>query len=182
MYEKKKQGTLKEEPLKEKQGHKSEPSANGGGHKNDELKALIASLVAEEISKEKVLWEKNLSDRIASEREDAARMATMSSEERARLEMEKKQKSFESERAQYVSERAEFEAAKELAARDLPVSFAKMVADADNEVMLKNIDTFKAEYMKAIEAGLSMRLKGTLPKVSKEKDSMSDPFLSGLGM
>ena len=36
--------------------------------------------------------------------------------------------------------------------------------------------------MKAIEAGLSQRLKGTLPKVSKEKEQVSDPFLNGLGM
>ena len=79
--------------------------------------------------------------------------------------MERRQKDFETERQQYVSERAEFEAAKELAAQNLPVNFSKMVADADKETMLENIASFKAEYMKAIEAGLSQRLKGTLPKV-----------------
>ena len=104
-------------------------------------------------------------------------MATMSAEDRAKAEMDKRQKDFENERQQYVSERAEFEAAKELAAQNLPVNFARMVADADKDVMAENIERFKAEYMKAIE-----RLKGVPPKISREKENLTDPFLSGLGM
>ena len=96
--------------------------------------------------------------------------------------MDKRQKDFENERQQYVSERAEFEAAKELAAQNLPVNFARMVADADKDVMAENIERFKAEYMKAIESGLSERLKGVPPRISREKENLTDPFLSGLGM
>lgn len=171
MYEKTKQGTLKNEQQKEKQGHR-----------NEEIKSLIAKYVAEAVNEAKASWEKDFETRIASEREDAARLASMSSEERAREEMERKQKDFETERKQYVSERAEFEAAKELAAQNLPVNFAKMVADSDKDVMMENISAFKKEYMKAIEEGLSQRLKGTLPRVSKEKEQTGDPFLNGLGM
>ena len=93
----------------------------------------------EALAKAKSVWDKDFESRIASEREDAAKLATMSSEERARVEMERRQKDFETERQQYVSERAEFEAAKELAAQNLPVNFSKMVADADKETMLENI-------------------------------------------
>ena len=157
MDEKKKQGTLNGDTKNE-----------NGGHKNDELKNFIASYVAEAIKNEKATWEKDFSDRIVSEREDA--------------EMDKRQKDFENERQQYVSERAEFEAAKELAAQNLPVNFARMVADADKDVMAENIERFKAEYMKAIESGLSERLKGVPPKISREKENLTDPFLSGLGM
>ncbi|MCD8180878.1 MAG: DUF4355 domain-containing protein [Firmicutes bacterium] len=177
MDEKKKQGTQKNNIPKTYEGHK-----NDEGHKNGELKALIADYVAEALKGEKALWDKELKERIASEREDAAKMASMSSEERARVEMERRQKDFETERQQYMSERAEFEAAKELAAQELPVSFAKMVADPDREVTAENISVFKSEYMKAIENGLSNRLKGALPRISKEKEPMGDPFLNGLGM
>ena len=107
MDEKKKQGTLNGDTKNE-----------NGGHKNDELKNFIASYVAEAIKNEKATWEKDFSDRIVSEREDAAKMATMSAEDRAKAEMDKRQKDFENERQQYVSERAEFEAAKELAAQN----------------------------------------------------------------
>ena len=133
MDEKKKQGTLNGDTKNE-----------NGGHKNDELKNLIARYVAEAIKNEKATWE--------------------------------------NERQQYVSERAEFEAAKELAAQNLPVNFARMVADADKDIMAENIERFKAEYMKAIESGLSERLKGVPPRISREKENLTDPFLSGLGM
>ena len=159
MDEKKKQGTLNCDTKNE-----------NWGHKNDELKNLIAGYVAEAIKNEKATWGKKIfSDRIVSEREDAAKMATMSAEDRAKAEMDKRQKDFENERQQYVSERAEFEAAKELAAQNLPVNFARMVADADKNIMAENIERFKAEYMKAIESGLSERLKGVPPKIFKRK-------------
>lgn len=64
-----------------------------------------------------------------------------------------KQDAKKAERAQYVSERNEFEAAKELTAQGLPVVFARFVADGDKEKMLENISVFKAEYLKAIETG-----------------------------
>lgn len=182
MYEKKNKGTLNKEYSRENEGHKKETPENCEGHKNDDMKSAMMELIAAELEKAKASWAKDLEDRIASEREDAAKLATMSSEERAKVEMDRREKNFESERKLYETERSEFEAAKELATQGLPVNFAKMVADPDVQVMKENIDVFKSEYMKAIEAGLSERLKGTLPRVSTEKEKMGDPFLSGLGM
>ena len=150
--------------------------------KQPDIKALVEKYVAEAVSGLKESFGKDFEARIAAEREDAAKMAQMSSEERAKAEIEKSRKDFETERAQYVSERAEFEAAKELTAQNLPVTFARFVADGDKDKMLENISIFKAEYLKAIEAGLGERLKGTLPRVSKENEAAADPFLSGLGI
>ena len=56
MDEKKKQGTLN-----------GDAKNGSGGRKNDELKNLIASYVAEAIKNEKATWEKDFSDRIVSE-------------------------------------------------------------------------------------------------------------------
>lgn len=64
-----------------------------------------------------------------------------------------KQDEKKAENAKCVSERNEFEAAKELTAQGLPVVFARFVADGDKEKMLENISVFKAEYLKAIETG-----------------------------
>ena len=149
---------------------------------NGDIKSLVEKYVNEAVENLKASMGKDFEARITAEREDAAKMATMTSEERAKAEIEKNRKDFETERAQYVSERAEFEAAKELTAQNLPVTFARFVADGDKDVMLENISALKAEYLKAIEAGLSERLKGTLPRVSKEAENAADPFLSGLGI
>lgn len=151
--------------------------ANKDG-KKEELKELVKSIIGDELSE----WKQNMEQRVSAEREDAVKLASLPAEERARLEMEKKQKDFETERQQYVSERAEFEAAKELASQGLPVVFASMVADADKDKLLDNISVFKAEYLKAIEAGLSERLKGKTPSISRETPEAKDPFLNGLGM
>ncbi len=171
MYEKKKKGIFTEKKPE-----------NKTSEKNDELKALVAEYVKEALEEAKSDWDKDFEEKIASEREDAIKLASMSKDERAKFEIEKREKDFESERQQYISERAEFEAAKELEAQNLPVAFARMVADSDKDVMLENISVFKKEYMKAIEAGLSGRLKGSLPRISKEKQDDADPFLNGLGM
>ena len=146
-----------------------------------DIKAAIKQYVSEALEDMKQSFGKEIETRIAAEREDAAKMASMSSEERAKAEIEKSRQAFENERAEYVSERAEFEAAKELTAQNLPVTFARFVADGDKDVMLENISAFKTEYLKAIEAGLTDRLKGRLPRVSKEKEQPFDPFLNGLG-
>lgn len=163
-------------------GKKNVPDEKNGEQKQNELRELIKSLISEEMENAKEGLKKEFETRVTAEREDAAKLASMSEEERAKFEMDKKQKDFEAERQQYVSERAEFEAAKELAAQNLPVVFAHMVADADRDKMLDNISIFKSEYLKAIEAGLSQRLKGNTPRISKEIPEGSDPFLSGLGM
>ena len=153
-----------------------------GEQKQNELRELVKSLISEEMETAKEGFKKDFETRVNAEREDAAKLASMSAEERAKFEMDKKQKDFEAERQQYVSERAEFEAAKELATQNLPVVFAHMVADADKDRMLDNISIFKSEYLKAIEAGLSQRLKGSAPRISKEIPEGSDPFLNGLGI
>lgn len=177
MYEKKNKGTLNEEKPSNAEGHKNDKPLE-----NDEMKSVIEEYVANALKSAREDWEKELQTKITAEREDAASLAAMSAEERAKVEMERRQKDFENERQLYMNERAEFEAAKELASQNLPVSFSKMLADPDRDTMLENIEVFKAEYLKAIEGGISQRLKGTLPRISKEKELDGDPFLSGLGM
>ena len=147
MKGKENEGTLNK-GIPDKTNKKKNVSENNEGHKNDELKSLIAKYVSEAVKDERSIWEKDFETRIISEREEAAKMAAMSSEERARAEMDKREKNFETERQQYMSERAEFEAAKELAAQNLPVSFARMVADSDKEIMSENINILHTERMK----------------------------------
>lgn len=180
MYQNK--GTLKEKPFMFKRGHKNYDGEEKQVNENDQLKTIISQYVSEAVKTLKEDWKREFQSVMESEREETAKYASMSNEERAMAVMERKQRDFESERQQYVSERAEFEAAKELAAQNLPVNFARMVADADKEVMAENIRCFKAEYMKAIENGLSQRLKGVSPKISRERESSTDPFLRGLGI
>ncbi len=134
------------------------------------------------LSQMKAQWEKENEEKILSERDDAAKMATMSADERARAEMEKRQKAFDAERSQYMLEKMEFEAGKELAKHNLPLSFAKLLSGSDIDDTISNIDNFKQEFLKAVEATLAERLKGATPKTGNAPAAEYDPFLSGFGL
>ena len=134
------------------------------------------------LSQMKAQWEKENEEKILSERDDAAKMATMSADERARAEMEKRQKAFDAERSQYMLEKMEFEAGKELAKHNLPLSFAKLLSGSGIDDTISNIDNFKQEFLKAVEAALAERLKGATPKTGNAPAAEYDPFLSGFGL
>ena len=134
------------------------------------------------INQMKAQWEKENEAKILSERDDAAKLATMSADERARAEMEKRQKAFDEERSQYITEKMEFEAGKELAKHNLPLSFAKILSGGDIDSTLSNIENFKQEFLKAVEAALAERLKGQTPKIGNAEKTEYDPFLSGFGL
>lgn len=134
------------------------------------------------LSQMKAQWEKENEEKILSERDDAAKMATMSADERARAEMEKRQKAFDAERSQYMLEKMEFEAGKELAKHNLPLSFAKLLSGNDIDDTISNIDNFKQEFLKAVEAALAERLKGATPKTGNAPAAEYDPFLSGFSL
>lgn len=132
------------------------------------------------VSKSKGEWEKGFEERLAAEREEAARLATMSTDERSKLEFDKKQKAFDEERSQYMNERMEFEAAKALSQAELPISFAGILKGQDPKTTAENISVFKEEFLKAVETEVSDRLKGFTPRTGV-MPSQSDPFLNGLG-
>lgn len=132
------------------------------------------------ITEKKSEWEKGLEERLAAERDEATRLATMSADERSRLEFDKKQKAFDEERGQYMSERMEFEAAKALSNADLPISFAKILKGTDTKTTAENISVFKEEFLKAVEEEVSGRLRGYTPKIGNIPTA-NDPFLNGLG-
>lgn len=87
---------------------------------------------------------------------------------------------FENEKNQYLAEKLEFQAKKALSEENLPVSFAKLLCGENEDETLENIAVFKEEFLKAIEAALSERLKGSTPKTSAGTVEY-DPFLRGFG-
>lgn len=140
----------------------------------EELKKEIEAAILAEKSE----WEKKMGERLNSERTEAESFAVMSADERSREELDKKQRAFEEERELYMSERMEFEAAKALANKGLPISFAGLLKGADAESTAENVEMFKNEFLKAVEEEVSNRLKGFTPQTGI--NPATDPFLNGL--
>lgn len=147
----------------------------GQSYSREQLEREIEKAVSEKKSE----WEKGLEERLEAERSEAARLATMSAAERSREEFDKKQKAFDEERGQYMSERMEFEAAKALSNAGLPISFAKILKGTDTKTTAENISVFKEEFLKAVEEEVSGRLKGVTPRTGATP-AVADPFLAGL--
>ena len=147
----------------------------GQSYSREQLEREIEKAVSEKKSE----WEKGLEERLEAERSEAARLATMSADERSREEFDKKQKAFDEERGQYMSERMEFEAAKALSNAGLPISFAKILKGTDTKTTAENISVFKEEFLKAVEEEVSGRLKGVTPRTGATP-AVADPFLAGL--
>ena len=137
--------------------------------------------VNEAVKKAKSDWDTDNEEKIRSERDDAAKLASMSPEERAKAELEKNRKEFDEEKSRYMAEKMEFEAAKKLSENNLPITFAKLLAGKDAAETAANIDNFKNEFLKAVEKGLSEKLKGGSIKTGSGVRTENDPFLNGFG-
>lgn len=97
---------------------------------------------------------------------EAEKLAKLSEEEKAKLEIEKVQKELESEKAQFQKEKLEMEATKILSKEGLPVDFAPVLLGADAEQTMANIDAFKSSFQDAVQKAVDEKIKGGYtPKV-----------------
>lgn len=146
-----------------------------------ELQAETDRRVTEALKTAQSKWQADYEKKIQNERDEAARLAKMSTEERAKAEFDKQKEAFDKERESYNRERLEFECTKQLAAESLPVEFASMLTGKDADVTKSNIETFKSSFMKAVEVAVTERLKGSPPKTQTQTNTETDPFLMGFG-
>ena len=146
-----------------------------------EFQSEVDKRVTEALKTAQEKWQTDYDKKIQNERDEAARLAKMSTEERAKAEFDKQKEAFDKERESYNRERLEFECTKQLAAESLPVEFASMLTGTDADVTKSNIETFKSSFMKAVEAAVTERLKGSPPKTQTQTNTETDPFLMGFG-
>lgn len=164
---------------------KAAENASQGGktYSEKELQAETDKRVTEAIKTAQAKWQKEYEEKLENEKAEAARLAKMNADERAKAEFENQVKQFNEQQEKYNSERLTFECTRQLASESLPVEFADMLTGKDSESTLKNIETFKNAFSKAIEAAVTERLKGTTPKGTNAipETKEADAFLAGFG-
>ena len=146
-----------------------------------EFQSEIDKRVAGALKTAREKWQEEYDAKLKSEKDEAARLAKMTAEERSKEEFNKRVKEFEEREAKHNAERLEFECTKQLAAAGLPIEFAGLLTGKDAEETKSNIDSFEKAYSKAIEAAVNEKLKGKPPKVGKDNEEQTDPFLQGFG-
>lgn len=85
----------------------------------------------------------------------------------------------EPEESDFLAEKMKFEAEKELMKQGLPLSFAEILAGESSGETAENVALFKREFLKALEAAMSEKLKGAAPATGRPSEDGDDPFLRG---
>lgn len=109
-------------------------------------------------------------------KEEAAKLAKMDAEEKAKYEFEQKVKEFEETKKAFENEKLLNETSKQLASKNLPIEFAEMLKGADAEKTFENIKIFEEKFNAALEVKVNERLKGNIPKTGTVASGTVNPY------
>lgn len=122
-----------------------------------------------EISKMYAKFEEKFSIRTEQARKEAEKLANMNAEEKARYQIEQREKEIADKERNWTLKENKYECSKILSEKNLPVAFAEYIVAEDAETMKKNIDLFDNEFKKAVQREVEARIKGTTPPKDSTK-------------
>ena len=141
-----------------------------------QLQSEADKRVTEALKTAKAKWESDYKDKLKKEKDEAARLAKMSAEDRAKEEFEKQKQDFEEERKQFERDRLELQVKKNLNEQGLNESFSSFLIGEDADSSLANIKAFKGAWDKALSEAVKEKLKGEPPKASPGQNESQDVF------
>lgn len=106
------------------------------------------------IKNKKSRWQKELEE----QKNEAARLAKLSEEDRQKALIQKEKEEFEKEKEEFRKEQLYVEKGKQLTAQGIPADFAHRIAGDTAEDILEDVKAFRAEWDKAVEAKVNERL------------------------
>lgn len=121
-------------------------------------KTFTRSEIAKMIASEKGKWEQEYETKMEKERNEAARLAKLSEEERQQALIQKEKEEFEKEKEEFRKEQLFVEKGKQLTAQGIPADFAHRITGDTAEDILEDVKAFRAEWDKAVEAKVNERL------------------------
>lgn len=159
-------GTPGSEQEKGKEG-----GEKGKSFTQDDMDKLAAKVRAEEKAK----TDKAIEERIKAEMAEYDRKAKLTEEEREKEARTKREKELADRETQITMRERKLEAASALSEKGVPTEFVDYVVDIDSTKMSERIDSFAKAYQKAVEKGVTDKLKGTPPKdFGKHKDGQDN--------
>lgn len=110
-------------------------------------------------------WDGELNGKLEEAKNEGARLAKLSAEERQKEEARAEREQLEREKAEFAHKSLVAEAVKQLGERGLPVELAKMAAGDNAEAAQENIKTLETAWDKAVENAVSKRLSSKAPNI-----------------
>ncbi|RBT37390.1 hypothetical protein EB54_03121 [Enterococcus gallinarum] len=121
-------------------------------------KTFTRSDIAKMLAAEKSKWEQEYEAKVEKERNEAARLAKLSEEDRQKALLDKDRTEFEKEKAEFQKQQLFVEKGKQLTAQGIPADFAHRITGDTAEDILEDVKAFRAEWDKAVEAKVNERL------------------------
>lgn len=117
-------------------------------------------------------------EKLEEEKNEAARLAKLSEEERQQALIQKEKDEFEQEKAAFRQEQLLVEKGKQLQEIGIPSTFASRIQGKTAEEAIEDVKSFKAQWDKALEAAVNEKLKASvdIPLGSDGKSGASNPF------
>lgn len=122
--------------------------------------------INEAVETAKGKWEQSLPQKLEAAKNEGARLAKLSAEQRQQEEQRLEREKFEKEKAEFEHKSLVAECVKQLGENGLPVELAEMAAGNSAETAQANIKQLSEVWSKAIEAAVTKRVGGKEPKVS----------------
>ena len=138
----------------------------------EEVKTFTQEEVDKILNKKFSQWKKKEEEA----KEEAAKLAKMDAEEKAKYEFEQKVKEFEETKKAFENEKLLNETSKQLASKNLPIEFAEMLKGADAETTFENIKVFEEKFNAALEVKVNERLRGNVPKTGTVTGGTVNPY------
>jgi len=141
---------------------------------NQKLQSEADKRVSEALKTSKQKWEKEVSEKIQKEREEAERLATMNEEERQKAIAAKREAELNERETSLKRKEMELEAVKILDEKGLPVKFARTLIGTNADTTMTNISDFEKEWNAALDKKVAERLKSKTPPADDQKSRKMD--------
>ncbi len=148
------------------------PNPGTGGQEektytSEELLIRFQEQTQKVLAEEKVKWEKEsetkIAEAVAAAQTEAAKMAKMTEDEKAKAEIEKQRADNEAKAKDLALKEIRMDAATALTAKSLPAEALDFVIGSDAKSTTENIEKFSKVFTDAVQKAVEDRLKGTTP-------------------
>ncbi|WP_249274510.1 DUF4355 domain-containing protein [Candidatus Enterococcus clewellii] len=158
----------------ESQSTKDSKTENNEQDKNENTgKTFSRDDVAKMMSAEKAKWEKDQEQRIETAKNEAARLAKLSKDEREKEEEKSRLADIEKREAALRLGELRIETITQLEKSGVPVDFCDMVLTDDAEQIKTNIAAVKKTFDAAVEKKVDERLKQSTPRIASSSSGMT---------
>lgn len=111
-------------------------------------------------------WEKEAEKKREEEKNEAAKLARMTAEQKAEHERQKREEEYQKREAALTMRELRAEASQTLAEKDLPLALIDCLNFSSAEKCNESIDTVEKAFRAAVQAGVESRMKGSAPKAA----------------